>query len=52
MHRLMYSIEPNQMSLCSFQVVKKKKVCVQKHIKKAHSTIYNTLQSLQLMLCP
>lgn len=32
------------MSLFSFQVVGKK--TVQKYIKKAHSTIYNTLQSL------
>ena len=35
MHRLMYSIYPNQMSLLSFQVVGKKKKTVQKHIKKA-----------------
>lgn len=38
---------------CPFLVFKLlEKICVQKHIMKAHSTIYNTLQSLELMFCP
>ena len=41
------------MSLLSFQVVgKKTQNCVLKHTRKAQSTAYNTLQSLELMPCP
>lgn len=44
MHRLMYSIYSNHNVPFKFQV-DERKYCAHKHIKKAHSTTYNTLQN-------
>lgn len=44
MHRLMYSIYSNQNVPFKFQV-DERKYCAHKHIKKAHSTTYNTFQN-------